>query len=146
MLSCWAWSIVVPSASVLPSIKLNDRFFVPGPRVGIRQHSCFRQGCQDARKRSSKRAWRERETPQGYFVGRYAYLKEWRSKRRLASAGVIQDEIPPAKPVLKLVLWLPATRVAMIQDEIRLRRLAQTEFAAPGVTKRMIQDAITHPP
>jgi len=122
------------------------RFFVPDPRVGNRQRSCFRPECQEARKRSSKRAWRERETPCGYFAGRYAYLKEWRRKRRLASAGVIQDEMPPAKPVLKLVLWLPAMRVAMIQDEIRLRRLAQTEFAAPGVTRRMIQDAITPPP
>lgn len=122
------------------------RFFIPDPRVGGRQRSCFRQQCQDARKRASKRAWRERETPRGYFAGRYAYLKEWRRKRRLASAAVIQDEIPPAKPVLKLVLWLPATHVLMIQDEIRLRRLARTEFAAPGVTKRMIQDAITYPP
>ena len=122
------------------------RFFVPDPRVGNRQRSCFRPECQEARKRASKRAWRERETPRGYFAGRYAYLKEWRRKRRLASTGVIQDEIPPAKPVLKLVLWLPATRVSMIQDEIRLRRLAKTEFAAPGVTRRMIQDAITHPP
>ena len=122
------------------------RFFTPDPRVGNRQRSCFRQECQDARKRSSKRAWRERETPRGYFAGRYAYLKEWRRKRRLASASVIQDEIPLAKPVLKLVFWLPATRLSMIQDEIRLRRLTCTEFAAHGVTKRMIQDAIARPP
>lgn len=122
------------------------RFFVPDPRVGDRQRSCFRPECQEARKRASKRAWRERETPRGYFAGRYAYLKEWRRKRRFASTEVIQDEIPSAKPVLKLVLWPPARRVSMIQDEIRLRRLTQTEFAAPGVTRRMIQDAIPPPP
>lgn len=97
------------------------RFFVPDPRVGDRQRSCFRPECQEARKRASKRAWRERETPRGYFAGRYAYLKEWRRKRRFASTEVIQDEI-------------------------RLRRLTQTEFAAPGVTRRMIQDAIPPPP
>lgn len=122
------------------------RFFVPDPRVGNRQRSCFRRQCQEARKRASKRAWRERETPRGYFAGRYAYLKAWRRRRRHAAADVIQDEMPTAKPVLKLVLWLPATRVSMIQDEIRLRRLAKTEFAAPGVTRRMIQDAIPPPP
>jgi hypothetical protein len=59
---------------------------------------------------------------------------------------VIQDEIPPAKPMRKLVLWLPATRLPMIQDEILLKRLTTTEFAAPGVTKLMIQDAIARPP
>jgi hypothetical protein len=122
------------------------RFFTPDPRVGSRQRSCFSPQCQDARKRSSKRAWRERETPRGYFTGRYGYLKEWRRKRRLAAAEVIQDEIPHAKPVLKLVLWLPGTRRSMIQDEIRLKRLSSTEFAATGVTKRMIQDAIARPP
>ena len=122
------------------------RFFVPDPRVGKRQRSCFRQECQDARKRLSKRAWRERETPQGYFEGRYAYLKEWRRKHRLAATEVIQDETPPAKPVLKLVLWLPVTRVSMIQDEITLRRVAGSTFAAPGVSRRMIQDTMARSP
>lgn len=122
------------------------RFFAPDRRVGNRQRSCFRPECQQARKKAAKRAWQERETPRGYFTGRYPYLKEWRRKRRLASSEVIQDERPSAKPALKLVLWLPVTRVSMIQDEIRLRRLAGLDFAAPGVTRRMIQDAITHPP
>lgn len=122
------------------------RFFVPDPRVGNRQRACFRQECQDARKQSSKRAWRERETPRGYFAGRYPYIKERRKKQRLAISEMIQDEIPPARPVLKLVFWVPATRLSMIQDEIRLRRLTSNEFAAPGVTKRMIQDTIARPP
>ena len=97
------------------------RFFVPDSRVGNRQRSCFRQECQDARKRSSKRAWRERETPCGYFAGRYPYIKERRKKQRLAATE-------------------------MIQDEITLRRLTSTTFAASGVTKRMIQDTIARPP
>jgi hypothetical protein len=88
----------------------------------------------------------ERETPGGYFAGRYSYIKEWRKKQRQAVAEMIQDEIPPAKSMLKLVFWVPVTRFSMIQDEIRLRRLTSTEFAAPGITKRMIQDTIARPP
>lgn len=119
------------------------RFFVPTPRVGKRQRACFRLECQDARKKSAKRAWRERETPRGYFAGRYSYVKEWRTKRR---SGVIQDEIPPTKPAVKLVFWVPVTRFSMIQDEIILRRVASSTFAAAGVSRRMIQDTIARPP
>jgi len=122
------------------------RFFVPDSRVGNRQRSCFRQECQDARKRSSKRAWRDRETLCGYFAGRYPYIKERRKKQRLAVSEMIQDEMPPAKPVVKLVLCLPVTRLSMIQYEITLKRLTSTKFAASGVTKRMIQDSIARPP
>ena len=122
------------------------RFFVPDPRVGDRQRACSRPECQDTRKRSSKRAWLERETPAGYFAGRYSYVKEWRKKRRQAMSKVIQDEIPPSKPVVKLVFWVPVTRLSMIQDEITLRRVVGTTFAASGVTKRMIQDTIARPP
>lgn len=122
------------------------RFFVPDPRVGNRQRSCFRQECQETRRRSAKRAWRERETPLGYFAGRYAYLKEWRRKCRLAAACVIQDEIPSVKPLQKLVFWVLATRFDVIQDEIHLKRLAGSTFAAPGITRRMIQDEMARPP
>ncbi len=119
------------------------RFFVPDSRVGHRQRACFRSECQNARKQSSKRTWRERETPRGYFAGRYAYIKEWRRKQH---DKMIQDEIPPAKPAVKLVFWVPATNLLMIQDEIRLRRLTSNEFAAPGISRRMIQDVIARPP
>lgn len=122
------------------------RFFVPDPRAGNRQRACFRQQCQDARKRSAKRAWRERETPLGYFAGRYAYIKERRINRRQSALRVIQDEIPPAKPLQKLVLWVPGDRLPVIQDEIRLRCVASSTFAATGVTRRMIQDAMARPP
>jgi len=59
---------------------------------------------------------------------------------------VIQDEIPTAKPVVKLVFWVPVSRLAMIQDEITLRRIDGSTFAAPGVSRRMIQDTIDRPP
>lgn len=100
------------------------RFFTPDPRVGNRQRACFRPECQETRKQVSKRDWLARETPGGYFAGRYPYVKQWRMKRRQAIANVIQDEIPPAKPVVKLVFWIPVTRLSMIQDEITLRRIA----------------------
>lgn len=122
------------------------RFFIPDTRVGNRQRACFRPECQDTRKRSSKRAWRLRETPGGYFAGRYPYIKEWRKKRRQAIGKVIQDEIPPAKPVVKLVFWVPVTRLSMIQDEITLKRVAVSTFAAPGVSRRMIQDMMAQAP
>jgi hypothetical protein len=59
---------------------------------------------------------------------------------------VIQDEIPPAKPCLKLVLVLPVIRDEMIQDEITLRRVDRSTFAAPGVSRRMIQDTMARSP
>jgi hypothetical protein len=59
---------------------------------------------------------------------------------------VIQDEIPPAKPVVKLIFWVPVTRFSMIQDEITLKRVAGSTFAAPGVSRRMIQDMMAQPP
>jgi hypothetical protein len=59
---------------------------------------------------------------------------------------MIQDEIPHPKPALKLVFWVPATNLSLIQDEIRLRRLTSNEFAAPGISRRMIQDVIARPP
>lgn len=122
------------------------RFFVPDPRVGDRQRACSRPECKSARKQASKRAWLARETPGGYFAGRYSYVKEWRKKRRQATGKVIQDEISPTKPCLKLVLVLPVMRDEMIQDEIILRRVARTTFAAPGISPQEIQDAIAHPP
>lgn len=122
------------------------RFFTPDPRVGNRQRACFHPECQDTRKRVSKRDWLARETPGGYFAGRYPYVKQWRNKRRQTIATVIQDEIPPAKPVVKLVFWVPVSHLGMIQDEITMRRVAGSTFAAPGVSRRMIQDTIARPP
>ena len=120
------------------------RFFVPDPRVGNRQRACFRAECKDARKQTSQRKWLAGEP--GYFAGRYPYVKEWRQKRRSVGGGVIQDEIPPAKPLLKLVLVMPVSKDTMIQDEITLKRVDRTTFAAPGVSRRMIQDTMARSP
>jgi len=120
------------------------RFFVPDRRVGDRQRACSQKECKAARKQSAQRRWVD-DNP-GYFCGRYPELKERRHKQLSLGLGVIQDTIPPAKPVLKLVVWVPGTRLSMIQDEITLHRLTSTEFAAPGVTRRMIQDTIARSP
>jgi hypothetical protein len=43
---------------------------------------------------------------------------------------VIKDTIPPAKPYRRLVFLVPAP--LMIKDEILLRRVDRTTFAASG--------------
>ncbi len=111
------------------------RFFVPDRRVGNRQRSCSNVLCKKKRKQNAQKRW-VAENP-GYFCGRYEVVKQWRLRR-----AVIQDERPPVKPVLKLVFIVPAGRPGMIQDEILLRRVAPATFAATGLTKTMIQDAM----
>ena len=120
------------------------RFFVPDPRVGNRQRACSLPECRKARKRASQKRWLAHEP--GYFTGRYPYVKEWRLNRTKAKGDVIQDEIQPAKPLQKLVFWVPVSRLFMIQDEITVRRVDSTTFAAPGISRRLIQDTIARPP
>ena len=121
------------------------RFFVPDPRVGSRQRACSREECRKARKHASQQAWLAAQEP-GYFCGRYPYVKEWRQVRNRAKIEMIQDKIPPAEPCLKLVILVPGIRLSMIQDEIALRRVAGSTFAAPGVTRAMIQDKMARSP
>ncbi|HXW69302.1 MAG TPA: hypothetical protein VEJ88_06805 [Dissulfurispiraceae bacterium] len=45
---------------------------------------------------------------------------------------MIQDKIPLSKPVQTLLLLIPADKSGVIQDEIRLRRVDNTTFAAYG--------------
>lgn len=59
---------------------------------------------------------------------------------------VIQDEIAPAKPYLEMALVVPGETLSVIQDMIILRRVGKSTFAAPGVLRRMIQDAIARSP
>jgi hypothetical protein len=110
------------------------RFFVPDVRIGDRQKACGRQECKEARKNQAQRNWCQKNP--GYFQGRYPYVKEWREKKRSAlersGLPMIQDEIPPAKPLQRLILLLPAGKGAMIQDKIVLRRQSPCTFAAYG--------------
>ena len=109
------------------------RYFVPDVRVGDRQKACQSEGCRRNRKQEAQRRWLA-ENP-GYFGGRYDYVKEWRRRRR-ANNGfpgkMIQDERPPSKSMQRYVLLIPETRARVIQDEIVLRRLNGSTFAAYG--------------
>jgi len=113
------------------------RFFVPDPRVSNRQRACSHTECKKARKQCAQRQW-VADNP-GYFNGRYPYVQEQRQKRR---REVIQDEISPTKPYFKLVLVVPGRNLSVIQDEIILRRVGKSTFAAPGASRWMIQDAM----
>ena len=109
------------------------RYFVPDGRVGDRQKACRSEGCRRKRKQEAQRRWVERNP--GYFRDRYDYVKEWREKRKACSRSsgkMIQDEIPIGKPLSKYVLLIPDAKTGMIQDEIILRRLTGSIFAAYG--------------
>ena len=101
------------------------QYFMPDVRVGIRQKACSRPACKRARKKDAQRTWCDKNP--GYFRGRYPYVKAWRKTRR-----VIQDEIPPRKPYVELILRIPDKKKRMIQDEIRLKRVGRRTFAAHG--------------
>ena len=110
------------------------RFFIADRRVRKRQKACLREGCRKARKQNAQREWVGKNP--GYFKGRYAYVKEWRQKKRLATLaqkeGVIQDKTRPFQPCQKLILLIPGEKGAMIQDKIVLQRLTGRTFAACG--------------
>ncbi|HXW69443.1 MAG TPA: hypothetical protein VEJ88_07515 [Dissulfurispiraceae bacterium] len=105
------------------------RYFIPDKRVGNRQRSCGMAECKRQRKQSAQKAWTLKNP--GYFNDRYPYVKEWRQQRKHRQ-DVIQDKIPPSKPIQTLLLLIPADKSGMIQDEIRLRRVDNTTFAAYG--------------
>ena len=120
------------------------RYFVPDRRVGAKQKACHREECKKARKREAQQGWCKKNPD--YFKGDYWRVKEWRQNKRQClrppakkQVGIqdkrqdmIQDEIPAAKPYQKLILLIPEDRTGMIQDEIRLRRVDETTFAAYG--------------
>jgi hypothetical protein len=45
---------------------------------------------------------------------------------------MIQDEIPPSKPLLRLILLIPGEKEGRIQDKIVLQRQSRRTFAAYG--------------
>lgn len=109
------------------------RYFVPDVRVGDKQKACKSERCRKDRKQEAQRRWLK-ENP-GYFGGRYDYVKEWRRRRKVnngVTGKMIQDERPPSKPMQRYVLLIPETRAGVIQDEIVLRRLDGSTFAAYG--------------
>jgi hypothetical protein len=109
------------------------RYFVPDPRVGDRQKACNSEECRKKRKEEAQRRWLEKNP--GYFRDRYDYVKEWRRKKKVhhrSSGKMIQDEIPPSKSMRTYVLLIPEAKTGVIQDEIILRRLGDSMFAASG--------------
>jgi hypothetical protein len=110
------------------------RFFIPDPRVGERQKVCRRDSCKKARKHLAQRAWCKKNP--GYFGGRYPYVKQWRESKKasLEASGqpMIQDKTLHSKPLLRLILSIPAEKGTMIQGEIRLRRQSRRTFVADG--------------
>ena len=110
------------------------RFFIPDHRVGERQKACGRVECRQARKRLAQETWCSKNPD--YFQGRYPYVKEWRLRKkavvRPSGPEMIQDEIPPSKPLLRLILLIPGEKEGMIQDKIVLQRQSRRTFAAYG--------------
>jgi hypothetical protein len=110
------------------------RFFIPDYRVGERQKACSRAECRQARKRLAQETWGSKNP--GYFQGRYSYVKEWRQRKkaegRPSDPEMIQDKIPPSKPLLRLILLIPGEKEEMIQDKIVLQRQSRRTFAAYG--------------
>ena len=110
------------------------RFFIPDFRVGERQKACRRAKCRQARKRLAQETWCAQNP--GYFQGRYPYVKEWRQRKKPeekpSHPEVIQDEIQPSKPWLRLILLIPGEKEGMIQDKIVLQRQSRRTFAAYG--------------
>jgi len=99
--------------------------------VGERQKACQRDSCKRARKHLAQRLWCERNPD--YFEGHYLrYVKEWRQRRRGCLGRVIKDKIPPLRPHLRLILWIPEEKTGMIKDKIILRRLGSRTFVADG--------------
>jgi hypothetical protein len=99
----------------------------------------MKETCRKERKKKAQENWR-RDNPD-YFTTHYTdYVKPWRQKKRLLSLAkkkdkspkVIKDEIPPSKPYQQLVLLIPEDKAGMIKDEIRLRRVDISTFAAYG--------------
>ena len=101
------------------------RYFKPDYRVKDRQKSCRQPECRKARKKAAQEAWVKKNP--GYFADLYqVYVKPWRKRK------MIKDEIPPEKPLQKLVILIPDDKAKMIKDEIRLKRIGARTFAAHG--------------
>ena len=126
------------------------RYFAPDCRVKEKQKACARPACRAARKKAAQKKWCDQNP--GYFQGRYPKVKAWRQRKRMLQdeippgkahvelvlritdkkKRVIQDEIPLTKPYVELVLRIPDNKKRVIQDEIRLQAAGGRTFAAHG--------------
>ena len=107
------------------------RYFISDRRAGLKQKSCGRPECRKKRKQEAQRRWLDGN--EGYFRGRYEDVKAWRERKKESSVGaMIQDEIPPSKPMRKYVLLIPEDKTGMIQDTIILQKVNGITFAAHG--------------
>jgi len=109
------------------------RYFIPDYRVGEKQKACGSELCKKKRKRESQKRWSDNNP--GYFRDRYSYVKEWRRQKKMGrelSGKVIQDEIAGSKSMATYILLIPERLTGVIQDEIILRRLTGSTFAAYG--------------
>lgn len=115
------------------------RYFIPDRRIGNRQKACGRPEYKRQRKLQGQNQWKKCH-PEVTAHHYEDYVKPWREARRAkrglqlarGSSKVIRDKIPPSKPYHQLVLLIPGETKDMIRDEIRLRRVDSTTFAAYG--------------
>ena len=116
------------------------RHFRPDRRVGDRQKACARADCKRRRKLQAQKNWKANHPE---IVSRHYedYVKPWRETRRSARnyfqqspkrPEMIRDKISPLKDCLELFLRIPEGFGEMIRDEIRLRRIDNSTFAAYG--------------
>lgn len=114
------------------------RYFNPDKRVGNRQKACIRPECKRQRKLQALKAWKQ-NNPEEVSRHYEDYVKPWREARRaersrqqsLPYCDVIRDKTP-LPDCLELILRIPAEKKDVIRDEIRLRRVDNTTFAAYG--------------
>jgi hypothetical protein len=115
------------------------RYFSPDKRIGNRQRACGRPECKRQRKLQAQKQWKQ-DHPEVVSQHYQDYVKPWRESRRAEGllqqsrqhSEVIRDKIPPLQDCLELVLRIPVETKDVIRDEIRLRRVDSTTFAAYG--------------
>jgi len=115
------------------------RYFSPDKRIGNRQRACGRPECKRQRKLQAQKQWKQ-EHPEVVSQHYQDYVRPWREARRAEEllkqarkgAEVISDKRPALQDYVELVLKIPAETKDVIRDEIRLRRVDSTTFAAYG--------------
>ena len=119
-------------------------WFLPDTRVGSRQHTCGRPGCQQQRRRKMQAAWRARNPD--YFAGRriQARIVPDPPPSPAAQPGRSSPPAPSAPPTLSPPTLSPPTSSPPISSRppapLRLRSplnrlpwdIAQSEFGPQG--------------